>query len=114
MVSWTPFSPKSLPRRFEKASIASSKGSLRMKNVRKDFPILDQSVNGHPLVYLDSSATSQKPIQVIETVEAYYKEINSNVHRGVHTLGTKATDAYEGAREKVRRFINAGSTREIV
>ncbi|MGA9172883.1 MAG: cysteine desulfurase [Thermoactinomyces sp.] len=87
---------------------------MRMKNVRKDFPILDQSVNGHPLVYLDSSATSQKPIQVIETVEAYYKEINSNVHRGVHTLGTKATDAYEGAREKVRRFINAGSTREIV
>ncbi|MFC4076252.1 cysteine desulfurase [Salinithrix halophila] len=85
-----------------------------MNRYAKDFPILDQEVNGNPLVYLDSSATSQKPIQVIEAVESYYKEINSNVHRGVHTLGSKATDAYEGAREKVRRFIHADSTREIV
>ena len=64
-------------------------------------------MNGHPLVYLDSAATSQKPIVVIEAIEKYYREYNSNVHRGVHTLGTKATDAYEGAREKVRKFINA-------
>jgi len=84
------------------------------KQIRSYFPILDQEVNGHPLVYLDSAATSQKPIQVIETLESYYKEYNSNVHRGVHTLGTKATDAYEGAREKVRKFISANSIEEIV
>ena len=69
---------------------------------------------GNPLVYLDSAATSQKPIQVIEALENYYREYNSNVHRGVHTLGTNATDAYEGAREKVREFINATSTEEII
>ncbi|MGQ0414826.1 cysteine desulfurase SufS [Bacillus sp. HC-TM] len=82
--------------------------------MRKQFPILDQKVNGKQLVYFDSAATSQKPIQVIETLERYYKEYNSNVHRGVHTLGTKATDAYEGAREKVRKFINAKSMEEII
>ncbi|MGP4078633.1 cysteine desulfurase [Pseudalkalibacillus sp. R45] len=84
------------------------------KEIRKQFPILDQEVNGKPLVYLDSAATSQKPISVIETLDHYYKNDNSNVHRGVHTLGTRATDGYEGAREKVRRFINASSTDEIV
>ncbi|SMO70219.1 cysteine desulfurase [Melghirimyces algeriensis] len=85
-----------------------------MNRYAKDFPILNQEVNGNPLVYLDSSATSQKPFQVIEAVERYYQEYNSNVHRGVHTLGTKATDGYEGAREKVRRFINAKSVKEII
>ncbi|TLS51080.1 cysteine desulfurase [Paenibacillus antri] len=78
------------------------------------FPILQQDVNGHPLVYLDSAATSQKPRQVIEAVQRYYERDNANVHRGVHTLGTRATDAYEGAREKVARFINARSASEIV
>ncbi|WP_101843169.1 cysteine desulfurase [Halobacillus sp. Marseille-P3879] len=87
---------------------------MDVKAVRDAFPILHQEVNGHPLVYLDSSATSQKPAQVIEKLEEYYKGYNSNVHRGVHTLGTKATDEYEGAREKVRRFINAGSTQEVI
>ncbi|KGM46034.1 cysteine desulfurase [Neobacillus niacini] len=87
---------------------------MNVLDIRRQFPILDQEVNGKPLVYLDSSATSQKPITVIETVERYYKEINSNVHRGVHTLGTRATDAYEGAREKVRKFINAKSTQEVI
>ncbi len=82
--------------------------------VRKQFPILDQEVNGHPLVYLDSAATSQKPIVVIEALKKYYEYDNSNVHRGVHTLGSRATDAYEGAREKVARFINANETEEIV
>lgn len=82
--------------------------------IRKEFPILDQEVNGHPLVYLDSSATSQKPIQVIEAVDQYYRQTNSNVHRGVHTLGSRATDLYEGAREKVRRFMNARSSSEII
>ncbi|WP_025689977.1 SufS family cysteine desulfurase, partial [Paenibacillus zanthoxyli] len=83
-------------------------------SIRELFPILDQNVNGHPLVYLDSAATSQKPRQVIEAIKAYYEHDNSNVHRGVHTLGSRATDAYEGAREKVARFINAHSTKEIV
>ncbi|MFH7818647.1 cysteine desulfurase [Neobacillus thermocopriae] len=87
---------------------------MNIQDIRKQFPILDQEVNGKPLVYLDSAATSQKPVQVIETLERYYREYNSNVHRGVHTLGTKATDAYEGAREKVRKFINAKSIQEII
>ncbi|AHX20950.1 cysteine desulfurase SufS [Bacillus cereus] len=87
---------------------------MNIHEIRKQFPILDQKVNGKQLVYFDSAATSQKPIQVIETLERYYKEYNSNVHRGVHTLGTKATDAYEGAREKVRKFINAKSMEEII
>ncbi|MEF7658110.1 cysteine desulfurase SufS [Bacillus sp. ZJS3] len=87
---------------------------MNIHEIRKQFPILDQKVNGKQLVYFDSAATSQKPIQVIETLERYYREYNSNVHRGVHTLGTKATDAYEGAREKVRKFINAKSMEEII
>ncbi|MDA1536417.1 MULTISPECIES: cysteine desulfurase SufS [unclassified Bacillus cereus group] len=87
---------------------------MNIHEIRKQFPILDQKVNGKQLVYFDSAATSQKPIQVIEMLERYYKEYNSNVHRGVHTLGTKATDAYEGAREKVRKFINAKSMEEII
>jgi cysteine desulfurase / selenocysteine lyase len=87
---------------------------MNAKEIRKYFPILDQEVNGHPLVYLDSAATSQKPVQVIEAMDKYYREYNSNVHRGVHTLGTLATDGYEGAREKVRKFINAESTQEII
>jgi cysteine desulfurase / selenocysteine lyase len=87
---------------------------MNVQEVRKMFPILDQQVNGNPLVYLDSAATSQKPIQVIEKLNEYYRKYNSNVHRGVHTLGTMATDGYEGAREKVRKFINAKSTEEII
>ncbi|OZT13125.1 cysteine desulfurase [Priestia aryabhattai] len=87
---------------------------MNVSDIRKQFPILDQEVNGHPLVYLDSAATSQKPVQVIEALDKYYREYNSNVHRGVHTLGTMATDGYEGAREKVRKFINAKSTEEII
>ena len=87
---------------------------MNVQDIRKQFPILHQEVNGNPLVYLDSAATSQKPAQVIDAVERYYKEINSNVHRGVHTLGTHATDAYEGAREKVREFIHASSTEEVI
>lgn len=84
------------------------------RELREQFPILNQEVNGHPLVYLDSAATSQKPRSVIDAIQAYYEKDNSNVHRGVHTLGSRATDAYEGAREKVARFINAKRTEEIV
>lgn len=87
---------------------------MNVKELRQLFPILDQQVNGKSLVYLDSAATSQKPLPVIEAIDNYYRQYNSNVHRGVHTLGTKATDAYEGAREKVRRFIGAASTEEII
>ncbi|OAS87677.1 MULTISPECIES: cysteine desulfurase [Metabacillus] len=87
---------------------------MNITDIRQHFPILDQQVNGRDLVYLDSAATSQKPLAVIEALSTYYREYNSNVHRGVHTLGTKATDGYEGAREKVRRFIGAKSTQEII
>ncbi|MFT8321944.1 MAG: cysteine desulfurase [Bacillus sp. (in: firmicutes)] len=87
---------------------------MNIQNIRQYFPILNQEVNGHPLVYLDSAATSQKPVQVIEAIDKYYREYNSNVHRGVHTLGTKATDGYEGAREKVKNFLNAKSVEEII
>ncbi|MFJ8236807.1 cysteine desulfurase [Ureibacillus sp. NPDC094379] len=85
-----------------------------MNDIRKYFPVLNQEVNGHPLVYLDSAATSQKPTQVLEVLKKYYEFDNSNVHRGVHTLGNRATDSYEGAREKIRKFINANSTEEII
>ncbi|MCP8617737.1 cysteine desulfurase [Salirhabdus salicampi] len=87
---------------------------MNVNEIREQFPILNQEVNGHPLVYLDSAATSQKPIQVIEKVNEYYRLHNSNVHRGVHTLGTRATEGYEGAREKVKNFINAKSTKEVI
>ncbi len=87
---------------------------INSAEIRQLFPILNQEVNGKPLVYLDSGATSQKPVQVIEALDNYYRQYNSNVHRGVHTLGTKATDAFEGAREKARKFINAKSTQEII
>ncbi|WP_181349550.1 cysteine desulfurase [Thalassobacillus sp. CUG 92003] len=87
---------------------------MDIQAIRDQFPILQQEMNGHPLVYLDSSATSQKPVQVIEKLDEYYRNYNSNVHRGVHTLGTHATDEYEGAREKVRRFINARSMEEVI
>jgi len=82
--------------------------------IRDQFPILQQNVNGHPLVYLDSAASSQKPVQVIEALKHYYEFDNSNVHRGVHTLGSRATEAYEGAREKIAQFINARSANEII
>jgi cysteine desulfurase / selenocysteine lyase len=87
---------------------------MNINEIKAQFPILNQEVNGHPLVYLDSAATSQKPVKVIEAINKYYVKYNSNVHRGVHTLGTLATDAYEGAREKVRKFVNAKETAEII
>lgn len=83
------------------------------RDIRQQFPILQEQVHGHSLVYLDSAATSQKPIAVIEAMKAYYEHNNANVHRGVHTLGTRATEAYEGARAKVARFLNA-TDEEIV
>jgi cysteine desulfurase / selenocysteine lyase len=82
--------------------------------IRRDFPILQEQVNGCPLVWLDNAATTQKPNAVIDRVSSFYRHENSNIHRAAHTLAARATDAYEGAREKVRRFMNASSTREIV
>jgi cysteine desulfurase / selenocysteine lyase len=82
--------------------------------VRADFPILTQKVNDQPLVYLDSAATSQKPQVVIDALSDYYQRYNSNVHRGVHTLSGLATDAYEAARQKVAKFVNAADEREII
>lgn len=85
-----------------------------VERVRRDFPALHQRVRNKPLVYLDNAATTQKPQAVIAALEHYYRFDNANVHRGVHTLSERATAAYEGAREKVRAFLNARSTREIV
>ncbi|ABA20053.1 cysteine desulfurase [Trichormus variabilis ATCC 29413] len=82
--------------------------------VRADFPILREEVNGKTLVYLDNAATSQKPLFVLNALRDYYEQYNSNVHRGAHTLSAKATDAYEGARDKIAKFINAASRQEIV
>src|SRR5437879_9675012 len=88
--------------------------ALDVERVRRDFPILDTVVNGHPLVYLDSAASAQRPRAVRRAVEEYETHSHANVHRGVHALSQAATAAYEGARERVRRFINARSTREII
>lgn len=82
--------------------------------VRDDFPILQQTINGKPLVYLDNAATSQKPQQVLKAWRNYYEQDNANVHRGAHTLSTRATEAFEAARTKVARFVGAASAREIV
>lgn len=88
--------------------------ALDILAIRKDFPILDQQVNGFDLAYLDNAASSQKPTQVIESIAEYYRQDNANVHRGVHRLSQRATDAYEASREKVRDFVNAKSDKEIV
>ena len=82
--------------------------------VRKDFPILDQEVNGKKLIYFDSAASSQKPLSVLDTLNYYYQHDHANVHRGAHSLSQRATDAYEGARDKIAKFINAASRNEIV
>lgn len=85
-----------------------------VERIRADFPVLHQTVNGKPLVYLDNAATSQKPVSVIETLDKYYREYNSNIHRGVHYLSQVATDAYETARDKIRQYIHAESNKEII
>ena len=88
--------------------------TFNVNKIRNDFPILKQQVNGCPLVYLDNGATSQKPQSVIDAIVNYYSTTISNVHRGVHTMSQQATDGYEGARAKVRQFINASDDREII
>jgi cysteine desulfurase/selenocysteine lyase len=96
------------------ASRATSAATFDAGRVRGEFPILQRTINGRPLVYLDSAASAQQPMPVLRAVERYVTESHANVHRGVHALSQAATEAYEGARERVRRFINARSTREIV
>ena len=94
--------------------VAAPSAKFDVQRVRADFPILSRTVNGRPLVYLDNAATTQKPAPVLEAIASYYTGINANVHRGVHELSQQATDAYEAARERVRRYLNAPSTREVV
>jgi cysteine desulfurase/selenocysteine lyase len=89
-------------------------GLFDPRSIRRDFPILQERIHGRQLVWLDNGATTQKPNAVIDRLSSYYRHENSNVHRAAHTLAARSTDAYEGAREKVRRFLNASSTREIV
>jgi cysteine desulfurase/selenocysteine lyase len=95
-------------------SAVISKTGLNVSAIREDFPILQQMINGKPLVYLDSTATSQKPESVLRAMNEYYERTNANVHRGVYTIAEHATEQYEAARKKVQKFINAKSWREIV
>lgn len=88
--------------------------NFNVEKIREDFPILQKKIKGKPLVYFDNAATTQKPKAVIDTLNKYYSEINSNVHRGVHFLSEKATDAYEASRKTVQKFINAKKPEEIV
>ena len=96
------------------ATPAGAARALDPVALRADFPILAQQINGHPLIYLDSASTSQKPQVVLDAMDAYYREYNANVHRGIYTIGEKATAAYEAARVKVARFINAPDSHEVV
>jgi cysteine desulfurase/selenocysteine lyase len=93
---------------------ASAQRRLDPEALRHDFPILHQEINGHPFTYLDSASSSQKPRVVIDAVDAYYREYNANVHRGIYTIGEKATAAYEAARVQTARFINAPDSREVI
>jgi len=96
------------------SNLGLSPGSFEVETIRRDFPILRERVNGHPLIWFDNGATTQKPQSVIDRISYFYEHENSNVHRAAHELAARATDAYESAREKTRRFLNAGSAREII
>ena len=96
------------------SSVHTIETPLNLEAIRADFPTLHQNVHGNPLVYLDNAATSQKPRSVIQRIQQYYELENSNIHRGVHFLSQQATDAYEGAREQVRSFINAKHAHEVI
>ena len=97
-----------------RASAPGATLAVAVARLRQDFPILHRTVHGKPLVYLDNAATSQKPRYVIECEARYYAELNANIHRGVHSLSQQATEAYEAARDTVRRFIHAERREEIV
>lgn len=89
-------------------------GGFNVQKVRKDFPVLQQKVHGKPLVYLDNAATTQKPLAVLDALEHYYRHDNSNIHRGVHALSERATEAYERARVAAQKFLNAADSKEII
>ncbi|HLK33858.1 MAG TPA: aminotransferase class V-fold PLP-dependent enzyme, partial [Terriglobales bacterium] len=95
-------------------SPAAAHAGYDVQRVRRDFPILDQKVNGKPLVYLDNAATTQKPQQVLDAIVRYYSEDNANVHRGVHQLSERATEAYERSRAIAQRFLNAARPEEVI
>jgi cysteine desulfurase/selenocysteine lyase len=95
-------------------SVAPTRSTLDAVEIRKDFPILGQLVNGRPLVYLDNAATSQKPIAVLDAIDAYYRQDNANVHRGIHELSRRATLAYEDARTRIGRFVGAEDPGEVI
>jgi cysteine desulfurase/selenocysteine lyase len=112
-----PFAPQSLLHeiRPEVVPLAQATGRLfDVGSIRRDFPILEEVVNGRPLVWLDNAATTQKPRAVIDRISRFYEHESSNIHRAAHALAARSSDAYEAARESVRRFLNAPSTREIV
>ena len=96
------------------SSVALSSQPFDVQAIRRDFPILEERVHGRPLIWLDNAATTQKPKSVIDRLSHFYSHENSNIHRAAHELAARATDAYEAAREKVRRFLNASSTKEII
>ncbi len=96
------------------APVAARSASADWSKLRADFPILDQEVNGHPLIYFDNAATSQKPRAVLDAITRFYEHDNANVHRGVHELSNRATDAYEAARERAAKFLNARVPQEII
>jgi len=125
------YDPQSQPRQLDSANVvpAATPGAVHpelsedlglssysfdVEAIRRDFPILREQVNGRPLIWLDNAATTQKPQSVIDRLSYFYEHENSNVHRAAHELAARATDAYESAREKTRRFLNAGAPREIV
>ncbi|MGA3333091.1 MAG: cysteine desulfurase [Terracidiphilus sp.] len=103
-----------LPRGVAAQSASSIASGLDLAKIRADFPILAERIHGKPLVYLDNAATSQKPRVVLDAIAHYYEHLNANIHRGVHTLSVRATEAHDAARQTVRRFVNARDTREIV
>jgi cysteine desulfurase / selenocysteine lyase len=108
LLSWPPVAPVPAP------PLRLSSDLFDARTLRRDFPVLREQVNGRPLIWLDNAATTQKPQSVIDRLSYFYEHENSNVHRAAHEMAARATDAYESAREKVRRFLNAGTVREIV
>src|SRR5512135_74438 len=95
-------------------AISEVRNGLNVASIREDFPILQQMVYGKPLVYLDSTATSQKPDAVLAALDEYYRKYNANIHRGVYWISEEATARYEGSRKKIQKFINAKSPREVI
>src|SRR3954452_4371270 len=108
-------SPATVPAPPDRATApVDARGPIDAASLRADFPILDQEVNGHRLVYLDSAATSQKPRAVIDALDAYYRHDNANVHRGIYALSERATAGYEGARVKAAKLLNVKDQHEVI